>query len=97
MPWQVEPRSDHAQLIKTLCLIQTTDDFAEKVEDLVNECRIKLGSRKKLNAFLNYLMKRRASKEGRFFRVHFKSGTFVDLVPPGSLASGETLVDRERG
>lgn len=28
------------------------------------------------------------SKEGRFYCVHFTTGATVDVVPPGSLASG---------
>jgi hypothetical protein len=31
------------------------------------------------------------TKEGRFVRVHFKSGLAVKLVPAGSLASGVQL------
>ena len=32
------------------------------------------------------------SKKGRFYRVHFKTGSVLDLVPPGSIAMGMTLI-----
>jgi len=38
--------------------------------------------------FVKDLIKRRMSKDGRFLRMHFKTGVFVDLVPDGSIASG---------
>lgn len=44
--------------------------------------------------FQNELTSRRMSKEGRFVRVRFKTGAVVDLVPPGSIASGVNLVPR---
>jgi len=44
--------------------------------------------RQAYHAFLHDLTKRRVSKEGRFYRVHFVTGRKVDLVPPGSLAGG---------
>jgi hypothetical protein len=48
--------------------------------------------------FVEYAVARRMSKEGRFIRVHFKIKTDgpVDLVPPGSLATGEVLVTEGR-
>jgi hypothetical protein len=44
-------------------------------------------------AFLTDLTERRMSKEGRFLRVHFKTGLSVDLVPQGSLATGWRLAE----
>lgn len=38
--------------------------------------------------FERYVLGRRMSKEGRFYRVHFKTGERVDLVPQGGLATG---------
>ena len=32
------------------------------------------------------------SKKGRFYRVHFKTGAVIDLVPKGSVAMGEALI-----
>ncbi len=46
--------------------------------------------------FLDYVTKRRMSKEGRFLRVRFKTGAEVDLVPKGSLASGHELIQNSR-
>ncbi|MBB6431548.1 recombinase family protein [Algisphaera agarilytica] len=44
--------------------------------------------------FERYVLDRRMSKEGRFYRVHFKTGERVDLVPPGGLATGYTTVGK---
>ncbi|MCC6127283.1 MAG: recombinase family protein [Pirellulales bacterium] len=42
--------------------------------------------------FLEYVTERRMSKKGRFYRVHFKTGKIIDVVPPGSIASGKKLI-----
>jgi hypothetical protein len=44
--------------------------------------------------FIDQVVARRTSKEGRFLRVWFKGGGQVDLVPDGSLASGLLLVNK---
>jgi DNA invertase Pin-like site-specific DNA recombinase len=46
---------------------------------------------KKFSRFVAYAMERRMSKEGRFYRVHFNTGYWIDLVPPGSIADGWKL------
>jgi hypothetical protein len=46
--------------------------------------------------FVEDLVHRRMSREGRFLRVTFKSDMRVDLVPPGSLASGFSLDAKNR-
>jgi hypothetical protein len=46
--------------------------------------------------FVEDLVRRRMSREGRFIRVWFKSDMRVDLVPAGSLASGWALDARNR-
>jgi hypothetical protein len=43
---------------------------------------------KQFRAFVRHVLKHRMSREGRFVRVHFKTGLQIDLVPDGSLASG---------
>ena len=48
-------------------------------------------------AFAEYVMARRMTREGRFIRVRFKPGAAVELVPPGSLAIGQTMVDGMAG
>ena len=45
-------------------------------------------TKKQWAAFGEYVLARRMGKEGRFYRVHFKTGERVDLVPPGGLATG---------
>jgi DNA invertase Pin-like site-specific DNA recombinase len=47
--------------------------------------------------FLEYVTQRRMSREGRFLRVHFKTGAIVNLVPEGSLANGYVLEGTEAG
>jgi DNA invertase Pin-like site-specific DNA recombinase len=43
-------------------------------------------------AFLNDLGKRRLSRDARFARVWFTTGSWVDLVPSGSIASSSNMV-----
>lgn len=45
-------------------------------------------------AFVDYVMQRRFSRDGRFIRVHFTTGFRIDLVPPGSIATGFRLDDK---
>jgi hypothetical protein len=47
--------------------------------------------------FTEYVMARRMTREGRFVRVHFKTGAAVELVPAGSLATGQVMVDGHEG
>ncbi|MFO0904014.1 MAG: hypothetical protein U0939_13500 [Pirellulales bacterium] len=47
---------------------------------------------KLFRTFLRDLEAPERTKEGRFYRVRFKTGAVVDLVPPGSLAAGWRLV-----
>ncbi len=42
--------------------------------------------------FMEHVAQQRQTKLGRFLRVHYRGGAVVDLVPPGSLASGMELV-----
>jgi hypothetical protein len=88
--------------------LDSVEDFAEYVDALCEEYYPDGTSRKgpywrdgqlrlpedteRFYRFLEYLTQRRMSKEGRFLRVHFKTGARVDLVPGGSLASGMELV-----
>jgi DNA invertase Pin-like site-specific DNA recombinase len=51
---------------------------------------------KRFKQFVEYAVARRMSKDGRFIRVRFKTDGAVDLVPPGSLATGEVLVTEGR-
>jgi len=48
-----------------------------------------------LDAMVNYVESQCMSKRGRFYRVFFHSGTWIDLVPEGSLARGFKLVKRK--
>lgn len=64
------------------------DDIVEYAEALIEEVRMPKALRAEFGEFLADLLKRRMSKEGRFVRVHFKTGIWVDLVPAKSIASG---------
>lgn len=47
--------------------------------------------------FVEFVMDRRMSRHGRFVRVHFTTGSVVDLVPKGSIASGSELSGEDGG
>ena len=74
------------------------EDFAESVEALLDEYAPEFirDNKRDFYAFLEYVTERRMSKSGRFFRIHFKTGAKVDVVPEGSLASGMELVKEGR-
>ena len=63
------------------------EHFADYVEALLDDAGLEYPA-----GFLDYVTKRRMSKEGRFYRIHYRTGTTLDVVPPGSLATGEALV-----
>lgn len=63
------------------------ETIVETLEDGCSE--IKPRPPKKVFAeFEHYVLKRRMSKEGRFYRIRFKNGERIDLVPQGGLATG---------
>lgn len=54
--------------------------------------------KKEYTDFCNYATKRsRASKEGRFLRIYFKSGSLCSLWPKGSIPYGASLIINEEG
>ena len=53
-------------------------------------------SKAKLKAFEQWLLKSCTTKAGRFIRVTFVTGRVVDLVPNGSVATGQRLVGEQR-
>lgn len=67
------------------------DSLAKYLVEAIAEANPGFKLDKQFHAFLRELTARRMSREGRFIRVHFKSGAVVDLVPPGSLASGVAM------
>lgn len=74
--------------------IEHSEALAEQVSELVIDGDRAFALSREFRDFLADLTVRRMSSEGRFYRVHFKSGRYLDLVPAGSLASGWHLVDR---
>jgi hypothetical protein len=69
------------------------EDFAEYVDAIAGEVAPELIGSPVFHAFLRDVTKRRMSKEGRFYRVHFKTGAVRDFVPPGSIATGVALAE----
>jgi hypothetical protein len=71
-------------------------DLADYIESIAEGSAPKLLNDKRFHAFIEDVVRRRMSKEGRFLRVYFKTGSKVDIVPAGSIASGMALC-RGRG
>ncbi|MHB9070949.1 MAG: recombinase family protein [Sedimentisphaerales bacterium] len=78
--------------------------YTDKTDHIHNELEafedadFKCTRTKLFRNFVKDLTKRRMSKEGRFLRVYFKTGIWIDLVPDGSLASGMKMyIDDEDG
>lgn len=78
------------------CRRQEGETLSQGLHSNIMDVAPKLANDKTFLAFLEELTERRMSKEGRFLRVHFKTGAVVNLVPPGSLASGIELVRDKR-
>ena len=91
-----EKRYDPAEIDPPLVAAKV-DTYAEYVEAVVEEYDLNVSSKRDFRIFLDEIMKRRMSKNGRFYRIHFRTstGSSVDVVPMGSLASGFKLLDRE--
>ena len=80
-------------------LIENIEIFGRGLKD--NECRVKFGRiktlfdnrsqkflrpKKELDEFARYITHRITnSKQGRFIRIHFKSGSIVEFWPTGSI------------
>ena len=73
---------------------ERTENFAEQVEAVFDDAGLEYPEG--FAGFLDYVTKRRMSKEGRFYRIHYRTGATVDVVPPGSLATGLELVRDDR-
>ena len=73
------------------------EDWGGMVATLMQESDPDWRADAEWKAFAEYVMARRMTREGRFIRVHFKTGADVDLVPPGSLAVGRVMVDGMAG
>lgn len=46
--------------------------------------------------WMKFLTQKFSSKEGRFYRIHFRTKAVLDVVPNGSVALGERLVSKLR-
>ena len=63
-----------------------TENLAEKTEAVFDEASLEYPEG--FSGFLEHVTERRMSKEGRFYRIHHRTGATLDVVPPGSLATG---------
>jgi DNA invertase Pin-like site-specific DNA recombinase len=70
------------------------ETIAEKIAALVDDTNSKLARSKLFQDFLRHVVRRRMSKEGRFYRIYFKTGLAISVVPAGSLADGATISDK---
>ena len=70
-----------------------TENFAEKIEAVFDEAGLEYPEG--LVAFLDHVTNR-MSKEGRFCRIHHRTGATADVAPPGSLATGWARVRDDR-
>jgi len=68
-----------------------TEWISDYLYDIFGEFNPKAVGTKRFAEFADEMIRRRMSKEGRFVRVHYKTGSFMDLVPEGSLASGKDI------
>lgn len=93
-PPVVSAKLSKRQLLKRL---EDGEYLAEMWRDGLIESNRSLRDDQTLRDFMEYVNKRRMSKEGRFLRVHFKSGQRIDLVPDRSLASGWKLGTNKYG
>lgn len=80
---------------------QCGDDFYETMEAAADEYfpeiwRDKVKARE-FRDFLSEVTRRRMSKEGRFLRIHFRTGAVMNVVPDGSIADGMELTRASNG
>lgn len=71
---------------------ENSDTFGEYLEGGIDNELEEIYSnkkrRKEWQKFVAYCLSRRATKEARFYRIHWRTRGHVDAVPAGSLASG---------
>ena len=75
---------------------QRADDFTERMEAIASEYYPNALDSPEFMEFVQFVAERRKTKAGRFIRVHFRSNSFVDLVPNGSLADGMEMCKDNR-
>lgn len=76
---------------------EEAEELADHLEAAVSESNPDWKPDAAFRAFQRHLTERRKTKEGRFFRVTFKTGATVKMVPPGSLACGLELARTDEG
>lgn len=70
------------------------EDFQQYMDAVLDQTPGKIPKAKLREhyAFVDRVIRRRMSKEGRFLRLHFKGGATRVVVPGNSIASGAELV-----
>jgi len=71
-----------------------SDDFEEYIDAVAAEHSAELLRDSGFRKFVKHVMDLRMSRQGRFLRVKFKTGRCLDLVPPGSVATGQYATKR---
>lgn len=92
----MEPADSDGKIVGKKRAPRMTDDFVECMEGLAYDYFPKLLKDDDFHSFVKHVAERRMSREGRFLRVHFKTGRVADLVPDGRLATGVELVKDSR-
>lgn len=79
-------------IIKSPGYFDNTETIEKELYDVAGEADPEFVRNKLFRDFVKDLTKRRMSKEGRFLRIYFKTGAWVDVIPEGSIASGAELI-----
>jgi DNA invertase Pin-like site-specific DNA recombinase len=82
------PKAYPPEMRRELYDARDGDPFREEMLQSEPEC---LSEGMRDDDFIEYILARRRTKEGRFIRVWFKGGGVVNLAPDGSLANGVRL------
>lgn len=93
MPRNATPEQRSEWRRKNQALRPTVDEIVEELEEYIEAASDPSDTRPtRTKQFLEEVLRRRMSVEGRFYRITFTTGSFVDIVPEGSLASGLRLL-----
>lgn len=75
-----------------LQLMTEGESLVDFIAEAADEVRLPVGHDGRAPAFLRFVRERRLSRHGSFVRVLFRTGTYIDLAPPGSIADSTVLV-----
>lgn len=85
------------KVLKSPGYFDRTETIENELYDVVGEADPEFVRSKLFRDFAKDLIKRRMSKEGRFLRIYFKTGVWIDIVPEGkrlglNLIYGDNIV-----